>query len=63
GLDADCSLSLEWKYDDDRYFKWRKFSDGSLGEIEAYLGKTKEKIPTRVKPLAPEQALSEALFF
>lgn len=62
-VDADCSLCLEWKYSDDRYFKWRKFSDGSLGEIEAYLGKAKEKIPTRVKPLAPEQALSEALFF
>ncbi len=63
GLDPDSSLSLELKYSDDRYFKWRKFKDGSLGEIEAYLGKAKEKIPTRVKPLAPEQALAEALFF
>jgi hypothetical protein len=63
GLDADCSLCMEWQYADDRFFKWRKFSDGSLGEIDASLGKTIEKIPTRVKPLAPEQALSEALFF
>ncbi len=63
GLDADCVLSLEWNYTDGRYFKWRKFKDGSLGEIEACLGHAKEKIPTRVKPLAPEQALSEALFF
>ncbi|HAV13703.1 MAG TPA: hypothetical protein DCX06_09495 [Opitutae bacterium] len=60
---SECSLCLEWEYDDDRYFQWRKFSDGSLGEIQAYLGKSKEIIPTRVKPLAPEQALSEALFF
>ncbi|MGJ8638279.1 MAG: glucose-6-phosphate dehydrogenase assembly protein OpcA [Opitutaceae bacterium] len=59
----DCSLSLEFEFTDDRYFKWRKFKDGSLGEIEASLGKCVEKIPTRVKPLAPEQALSEALFF
>ena len=61
--ESDCSLSLEWEYDDDRYFKWRKFSDGSFGEIQASLGKAEEKIPTRMKALAPEQALSEALFF
>ena len=39
-LGSDCSLSLEWEYDDDRYFKWRKFRDGSLGEIQASLGKS-----------------------
>ncbi|MGC6424361.1 MAG: glucose-6-phosphate dehydrogenase assembly protein OpcA [Lentimonas sp.] len=66
GCDAsgkDCSLMLEWEYADERYFKWRKFGDGSLGEIEASLGKAAETIPTRVKSLAPEQVLSEALFF
>ena len=63
GDQSDCSLSLEWKFNDDRYFKWRKFRDGSFGEIQASLGKAVEKIPTRIKPLAPEQALSEALFF
>lgn len=62
-VDSGCSLSLAWEYEDDRYFKWRKFSDGSFGEIQASLGKSTETIPTRVKPLAPEQALSEALFF
>ena len=61
--DNDCSLKLEWTFEDDRYFKWRKFKDGSLGEIEAYLGKTHERIPTRVKPLTAEQTLAEALFF
>jgi hypothetical protein len=58
-----CSLALELAYNDDRFFKWRKFPNGSLGEIEAYLGKSKETIPTRVKPLAFEQALAEAFFF
>ncbi|MGJ8652897.1 MAG: glucose-6-phosphate dehydrogenase assembly protein OpcA [Opitutaceae bacterium] len=62
-LDDECVLTLELKYSDDRYFKWRKFSDGSMGEIQAYLGKTRETISTRVKAMAPEQALSEALFF
>lgn len=62
-LDDECVLTLELEYSDDRYFKWRKFSDGSMGEIQAYLGKSKETISTRVKAMAPEQALSEALFF
>ncbi len=61
--DESCVLSLEWSYDDERYLKWRKLADGSRGEIDAYLGKSKEHIPTNVKPLAPEQALAEALFF
>jgi glucose-6-phosphate dehydrogenase assembly protein OpcA len=57
------SLALELAYQDERYFKWRKSPNGSLGEIEADLGKTEEVIPTRVKPLAFEQALAEAFFF
>ncbi|TVP77453.1 MAG: hypothetical protein EA353_10355 [Puniceicoccaceae bacterium] len=61
--EQDCSLSLEFKYTDGRYFKWRKFSEGSLGEIEASLGKQEERITTRVKPLGPEQTIAEALFF
>ena len=61
--DEGCALSLEWFYSDDRYFKWRKLDDGARGEIDAFLGKTREKIPTNVKALASEQALAEALFF
>lgn len=61
--DAGCSLALEFDYADGRYFKWRKFSEGSMGEIEASLGKSEEKISTRMKPLGPEQTLAEALFF
>lgn len=61
--DADCALALEFTYSDGRYFKWRKFSEGSMGEIEASLGKSEEKITTRMKPLGPEQMIAEALFF
>lgn len=63
GSSADCSLALEFAYSDGRYFKWRKFTEGSMGEIEASLGKSEEKISTRVKPLGPEQTIAEALFF
>ena len=58
-----CSLALDFAYQDERFFKWRKCPNGSLGEIEACLGQSEEVIPTRVKPLAFEQALAEAFFF
>ena len=59
----DCALVLEFVYDDERFLRCRKFKDGSMGEIEAYLGQGQEKITARVKPLSAEQALAEALFF
>lgn len=59
----DCPLAIEFKYSDNHYFRWKKFKEGSLGEIEAYLGKQKEHITTRVKPLPTEQSIAEALFF
>jgi len=61
--DTECSLGLEFTYADERYFKWRKFCEGSMGQIEASLGKPEEKISTRMKPLGPEQMIAEALFF
>ncbi|WPJ93957.1 glucose-6-phosphate dehydrogenase assembly protein OpcA [Coraliomargarita algicola] len=61
--DAECALALEFVYTDGRYLRWRKFCEGTMGEIEASLGKSVEKISTRVKPLGADQALAEALFF
>jgi len=61
--DADCSMSFALEYKDGRFFRWRKFREGDAGEIHAKIDSTEERISTRVKPLAPEQALSEALFF
>jgi len=58
-----CALTMDWTYVDDRCLHWRKFTGGSRGEIEAFFGKSRERIPTRIKPLPGEQALAEALFF
>ena len=60
---AKESLSMDFNYSDLREFKWRKFSDGTMGEIESSLGGKLEKIPTRIKPLAVDQMIAEALFF
>lgn len=56
-------LEMEWEYGDGRYFHWRREAGGSVGEIAAKLGAKEERVPTRVKALAPEEALAEALFF
>lgn len=60
---ANCALMLEFSYSDERYFRAKKFANGSMGELEANLGKSVEKVSARVKPLAAEQAIAEALFF
>jgi hypothetical protein len=62
-LEKDCSLAMEFTYEDGRFFRWRKFAEGSMGEIHAMLGKEEEKISTRMKSLGPEQTIAEALFF
>ena len=57
------SLSLVFEYSDSREFKWRKFNDVPMGEIESSIGGKIEKISTRIKPLAADQMIAEALFF
>jgi glucose-6-phosphate dehydrogenase assembly protein OpcA len=61
--DAECALSLELSYTDERSFKWRKPSEGMIGEIEDSLGKSTDRITTRIKALSADQAIAEALFF
>ena len=59
----DCLLTLELRFDDDRYFRWKMMSGGHLGLIEASLGKGQESLTTRVKTLGPQQTIAEALLF
>jgi hypothetical protein len=61
--DSGCSLTLEFVYDDGRYFRWKRLKDKNYALIEALIGKTGEKLTTRVKPLGAEQTIAEALLF
>lgn len=61
--EEDTPLAVKFSYEDRRHFEWKKFAEGNLGEIRAYLGKQDDQITTRVKPLAAEQSIAEALFF
>ncbi|MEM7790892.1 MAG: hypothetical protein AAF546_05800, partial [Verrucomicrobiota bacterium] len=56
-------LAIEFLYEDGRYFRWSKKKNNTICEIESHLGEAKENLPTRIKPLTPDQTLSEALFF
>ena len=61
--DSEFCLSLEFCYRDERYFSWKKLNDGNFALIEASLGKSTDKITTRVKALGAEQMIAEALLF
>jgi hypothetical protein len=60
---CDCALAVEWAYHDERYFRWRMLKDRTIGDIEAAFGGFEGRVPTQVKSLRPEEALSEAFFF
>ena len=61
--DSDYSICLELRYSDGRSFKWRKFREGMISEIEDSLAHKTDKITARIKALSPDQMISEALLF
>lgn len=61
--DDSCLLTLEFSYEDGRYFRWKVLSDQKTARIESSLGRSKELVTAQVEALAPEQAIAEALFF
>lgn len=61
--ESDCLLSLEFEYNDTRFFKWQLLADNTRGVIDSNLGQQVEHLPIQIQPLAEEQALAEALFF
>ena len=57
------TLAIEWSYKGSSYFNWRYYERSQLGEISSNFGNGRISQPMQLKPLAPAQALSEALFF
>ncbi|MEC8650793.1 MAG: glucose-6-phosphate dehydrogenase assembly protein OpcA [Verrucomicrobiota bacterium] len=60
---SGCLLSLEFEYNDARFFKWQLLADNARGVIDSNLGQQVEHVPTQIQSLTAEQALAEALFF
>lgn len=60
---ADCLLSVDFLYQDHRYFRWRMLKGCHLARIEADLGKEDERLTTRIRELSPVQMIAEALLF
>ena len=60
---SDCLLSLEFEYNDARFFKWQLLADSARGVIDSNLGQQVEHMPIQIQSLTAEQALAEALFF
>ncbi len=76
GMAADCGavvqpsvakgiddFAVEFRYDDDRYFKWRADLTARHAEFAADLGQGRVELTTAMHLLAPAAALSEATFF
>ncbi|CAI8285640.1 MAG: Uncharacterised protein [Opitutia bacterium UBA7350] len=56
-------LDMVWTYQNDYYFKWEFYQEGDRARFDYKLGSESKAFMTQLKPLAPEQALAEALFF
>jgi len=56
-------LNMLWDYADDRYLKWELYCEGERARFDFKFGAWAKSFMTQLKPLAPEQALAEALFF
>lgn len=57
------SLSVSFAYEDERRFAWRGNFLTHQGNFEANFGADSVHLPSTVSLLAPEMALSEAMFF
>ena len=60
---SDCLLSLEFEYNDARFFKWQLLADCARGVMDSNFGQQVEHVPIQIQSLTAEQALAEALFF
>lgn len=60
---SGAALELSLRYRDARHFKWTADLGAGTSQFDADFGAGRQQMPAPVKLLAPEAALSEALFF
>lgn len=56
-------LNMLWDFEDDRYLNWELYREGQRARFDYNLGPEVKAFIAQLKPLVPEQALAEALFF
>jgi len=56
-------FDLRFEYGDAKHFHWQGNCHTGVSEFSANLGNGEIKLPSHISLLAPEQALSEAMFF
>lgn len=61
--DNRLHLNMVWTYEKDHYLNWELYQKGDRARFNYKLGSETKTFMTQLKPLAPEQALAEALFF
>lgn len=57
------AFALKFAYDDRRFFSWKADLAGARAALDADFGSGRTMMPASVSLLAPEKALSEAMFF
>lgn len=64
GGEKNCCIEIEWTFEQsDKFFKWSLKSENDEVTMSACLGGEELSLLQKVKLLAPDKALSEALFF
>ena len=60
---ANKSLGLEIEYSHGPFIKWTQLDSSSISHLRHNIDGLEKDIPIRIKPILPEQVLSEAFYF
>jgi hypothetical protein len=61
--DSNQRLGFKIEYADGRFIRWIQFSDSSISQLTHNFDGTFKELSIQIKPLLPEQELSEAFYF
>ena len=62
-LTSEHPFSFELKYEEGRFLKWESSSATRISQIRHTFFGSEKQVAIRIKPLAPEQELSEVFYF